>query len=72
MDKDDEDHDRLVAARKKLLADGMKLVTTSYVLVECGALVLRRFGIEAFRALGVASREPFNFFCVDEPMRREA
>lgn len=72
MDKDDEDHDRVVAALRKLLADGTKLVTTSYVLVECGALVLRRLGIEAFRALGVASREAFDVFWVDEPLHLEA
>jgi predicted nucleic acid-binding protein len=51
LDRDDRFHDAAAETWRSLLGDGISLVTTNYVLVECHALVQRRLGLEATRAL---------------------
>jgi len=72
LDSDDADHQAVLEELKALVAQRTKLVTTSYVIVETGALVLKRLGIEAFKALGRASREAIDVLWIDEPVHRDA
>ena len=51
MDADDASHRRAAAAWKKLLTTDETLLTSSYVVVEVFALVQRRLGMDAVRAL---------------------
>jgi predicted nucleic acid-binding protein len=51
LDRDDRFHDEASTAWRALLRDGVTLVTSDYVLVECHALVQRRLGVDAMRAL---------------------
>ena len=50
LDRDDRFHGEAAAAWSSLLRDGVTLVTSNYVLVECLALVQRRLGVDATRA----------------------
>ena len=54
LDRDDNDHEAVVEAMTGLVHSRTSLLTTSYALVETGALVRRRLGIEAFKVLGEA------------------
>jgi len=72
IDRDDRDHARVVAAIERLEADGADLATSNYVLVECGALVRRRLGLAAFRALGEAVDRAVDVLVVDEDTHRRA
>jgi uncharacterized protein len=51
LDRDDANHPRARAAWEASLLDGTELVTNNYVLVETAALLQRRIGIAAVRAL---------------------
>jgi len=51
LDRDDAHHEEAAEAFRRLLADRVRLVTHSYVVVESVALVQRRLGLEAVRAL---------------------
>lgn len=51
LDEDDEDHDRVVGAVRRLRDERRRLRTTSSVVVESVALVQRRIGVPAVRAL---------------------
>ena len=51
FDQDDENHSRAAAAWRRLLGEEAALLTTNYVLVESAALLQRRLGIAALRAL---------------------
>lgn len=71
LDRDDRDHARVAAAVAALAAEGATLVTTSYVLVESGALVARRLGTEAFRRLGELVERAMDVVWVDEELHRQ-
>lgn len=51
LDADEARHEAAAAVWRELVAGGEKLLTTSYVLVECFALVQRRLGMAAVRVL---------------------
>jgi len=52
----DVHHARVRTLFEKLAHDQVPLVTHSYILVETGALVRRRHGVEMFRRLGETVR----------------
>jgi hypothetical protein len=72
VDRDDRDHGRIVAAVEALADEGAALVTSNYILVECGALIRRRMGVAAFRALGEAVDRAVDVLVVDEETHRRA
>ena len=72
LDQDDRDHEDVVAALRQLAVAREKLVTSSYTLVEAGALVKRRLGSEAFRRLGETMAAAIDVVWVDEELHRRA
>ncbi len=72
LDSDDRDHAAVRDALHELVAAEVRLVTTSYVLVETGALVKRRLGMSAFRALGDAVDQAMEVVWIDGPLHRLA
>ena len=56
LDADDEHHARAVAAWTRFARDGVTLLSTNYVLVETGAVVQHRLGMDAVRALAEVIR----------------
>jgi len=72
MDRDDADHDSVVAAVRKLTLEQVPLYTTSYVQVETGALVKRRLGSSAFAGLGNVLVKAVETIWVDEALHRQA
>lgn len=72
LDRDDADHPRVVAALQQLGEQRARLVTSSYTLVEAGALVRKRLGAEAFRALGSVVESALEVVWVDEDLHRRA
>ncbi len=72
MDRDASEHDEVVEAVRDLAGENTPLFTTSYTLVEAGALVRNRLGIEAFRALGSVVLEAVEIVWVDEALHRKA
>jgi predicted nucleic acid-binding protein len=71
LDADDANHTKAVEAFRDL-APREPLVTHSYVLVESGALVQRRLGMEAVRALFDDLSALVEVVWVDEPLHRSA
>lgn len=53
LDADDEFHAKAVETWDRLIDGGVSLLTTNHVVVETNALVQRRLGMEALRALMV-------------------
>lgn len=51
LDRGDASHSEAARVWRLLLERDESLVTTNYVVVECAALVQRRLGMEAVRAL---------------------
>jgi predicted nucleic acid-binding protein len=51
LDRDDGNHERAGAVWRSLVQGGERLITSSYVVVECAALVQRRLGMTAVRTL---------------------
>lgn len=51
LDADDEHHERAATVWARLLADGVVPTTSNYALLETCALVHRRLGVKALRAL---------------------
>jgi predicted nucleic acid-binding protein len=51
LDRDDGNHGRARKAWGELLDGDEALITTSYVVVECMALVQHRLGVKALRAM---------------------
>ncbi|MEW6363858.1 MAG: PIN domain-containing protein [Acidobacteriota bacterium] len=51
LDRDDRFHDDAVEVWRGVVKGGRKMLTSSYVLVECSALVQRRLGMDALRDL---------------------
>lgn len=72
LDADDEDHDAVIGSIEQLASDGVALLTTSYTLVESAALVRRRLGQKALRALGDAVDGAMEIVWVDEELHRRA
>ena len=66
--RDDAHHRAVVETVTRLVAEGHRFVTTSYALVETGALVKRRLGRDAFRSLGEAVRRGMDVVWVDEAL----
>jgi predicted nucleic acid-binding protein len=69
---DDAHHADVVRVFKALAAAGTPLVTHSYVLVETGALVRRRFGSDVFRRIGEVVRNSATVVWVDERIHAAA
>lgn len=72
LDRDEENHATAAQAYEALLDDGVSLLTHAYVVVEAGALVQRRLGTEAVRALMDDMLPALDVVFVDEPMHRAA
>lgn len=72
MDADDSNHQRAAAAWRKLLSDEELLVTTSYVVVEVFALVQRRLGMDAVRALESDVMPVLHVIWIDADTHRRA
>ena len=70
--RDDAHHQAVRAATAELAEAGAHLVTTSYVLVESGALVQRRLGLTAFRLLGDAVARAMDVIWVDAELHDPA
>jgi predicted nucleic acid-binding protein len=70
LDADDDHNARAVATFPSL--DRTELVTTSYVVVECTALVERRLGRDLARALLRDVLATTRIVWVDEPLHRAA
>lgn len=72
IDKDDSRHKEVVDALSDLAKDKAHLVTTSYTLVESGALVRRRLGGKAFAALGGVIVDSMEIVWVDADLHWRA
>ncbi len=72
FDRRDGDWARIEPVLARLRDADAPLVTTSYVLVEAGALIQRRVGPEAFRAFGELADVAFEVIWVDEVLHRAA
>jgi predicted nucleic acid-binding protein len=72
LDRDDEHHTVANMIWKRLLRSEAPLLTHSYVLVETYALVQRRLGLEAVRALHHDVIPIFGIVWVDENIHRPA
>ena len=72
VNRDDEHHGAVTEAVRGIVARGDQLVTCSYVLVEAGALVRRRLGAAAFKALGEAVERAMDVVWVDQELHARA
>lgn len=72
MDADDASHRRAASAWKKLLTTDETLLTSSYVVVEVFALVQRRLGMGAVRALESDVIPTLNVVWIDAELHRRA
>ena len=72
LDQSDESHSAVVAEVRRLAKGEIPLITTSYMLVEAGALVRSRLGMAAFRALGETVERAIEVVWVDEDLHRRA
>lgn len=72
IDAEDRDHEAVAAAVAQCATDNVELWTCSYTLVETGALVRKRLGAEAFRALGPIIDAAMRIVWVDEAQHRRA
>ena len=71
LDRDDVNHAAAAAEYANLL-DRAELLTHSYVVVETSALVQRRLGMEAVRAMTDDLLPACDLVWVDEPLHRAA
>lgn len=71
LDRDDENHSAAAQAFSALLRSET-LVTHDYVVLESTALLQRRLGMEAVRALVDDVLPAFELVFVDEPLHRAA
>jgi predicted nucleic acid-binding protein len=71
LDRDDVNHQAAATAYAALL-DSDTLLTHSYVVLETTALVQRRLGVEAVRALVDDVLPAFDLVFVDEALHRAA
>jgi predicted nucleic acid-binding protein len=72
LDADDENHAAALDVWKRLLTERPRLLTHNYVLVETGALVQRRLGPAALRALFEDIQPIFSVEWIDESRHRRA
>jgi predicted nucleic acid-binding protein len=72
LDRSDRDHGAVRQALQDLAARSETLLTTSYTLVEAGALVKRRLGQEAFQRLGETVQSAMSVIWVDEELHGRA
>lgn len=72
IDRADDWHERVDAAFREAAGRDDALVTSSYVLVESGALTMHRMGAEAFRRLGEVTERALEVIWVDEALHRAA
>jgi len=72
IDADDRDHEAVVAAIGQIAQRGDTLITSSYTLVEAGALVRRRLGVRPFRSLGEVASRAMDVIWVDEDVHQRA
>jgi len=70
LDRDDRDHAAVLDCFRRLFDEDALLLTTSYVLVEAGALVKSRLGPKAFQALGRLVDEAMDVVWVDPDLHR--
>lgn len=68
----DAHHAAVVSEVTRLSAEGAAFFTTSYTLVETGALVKDRLGQAAFRSLGEVVERSLDVVWVDEALHRRA
>jgi predicted nucleic acid-binding protein len=68
----DEDHARCHSALEKLRRSRARLVTSSYVIHECLALLQSRFGLEAVRQFEWAFMPLLRVVWVDEALHTQA
>jgi predicted nucleic acid-binding protein len=71
LDRDDVNHTAAAQTYEELLDDD-SLLTHAYVVVETAALVQRRLGMDAVRALVDDTLPAFEVALVDEPLHRAA
>lgn len=71
LDRDDVNHAAAAGTYTSLLQSGA-LLTHSYVVLEATALVQRRFGMDAVRALTDDVLPAFDVEFVDQPLHRAA
>ena len=72
LDGDDRDHVAVTKALTHIVESQAMLVTSSYTLVEAGALVKRRLGVTVFQALGETIDQSTEVIWVDEELHRRA
>jgi predicted nucleic acid-binding protein len=70
--QDDQHHKLVTSTVRDLVTRSAEMVTTSYTLVEAGALVRRRLGVAAFRALGETVKRGMDVLWVDEDLHHRA
>ena len=72
LDADESSHRRCADAWTRLVTDDERLVTSSYVVVEVFALVQRRLGLDAVRALETSVMPLVQVLRVEEEIHRRA
>ena len=72
LDRDDARHEAVVDALSGLADDRAHLITTSYTIVESGALVRRRLGVKSFNALGRVISDSVEIVWVDSDLHWRA
>lgn len=72
LDGDDRDHAAVIKALTRIVETRETLVTSSYTVVEAGALVKRRLGATVFQALGETIDRSVEVVWVDESLHRRA
>ncbi len=72
LDGDDHDHVAVTKALTHIVEIQATLVTSSYTLVEAGALVKRRLGAAVFQAFGETIDQSAEVIWVDEDLHRRA
>ena len=72
LDADQPRHGEVVGAWDRAVAQERPLVTSNYVLVESSALVQRRLGVEALRALADILAPMLRPFWIDEELHASA
>lgn len=72
LDTSNEAHEAVRRVVEGLAEEGAKLVLSSYTLVEAGALIRRRLGMETFRRLGDTIDRIAEIVWVDSSLHQRA
>ncbi len=72
LNRSDDAHQAVLQALRGLADAGAGMVTSSYTLVEAGALARSRLGMAAFRELGRVAVRAFEVVWVDEELHHRA